>query len=390
MNDPFDGPLARARAFGPVIEAAADEIERRRRLVPEALDALHAGRLARMFVPCSAGGDEIAPAEALAAIEYIAGRDLSAGWNVFVANAAALIAPYLPAESARAIFGDPRALVAWGPPGDAPIAAVPGGYRVNGRWGFASGCRHATWMGAHGRVVEADGEFRRGANGAPLVLTALFPAREAELLDDWNAIGMRGTGSESYRVRDLFVPEEFCGLREDPHARREPGTLYAFTMQSLYAAGAAAVALGAARAMLDALTALAARKAPRGLARLADRPMTQAAIARAEAGLSAARAWLFAVTSAIYEGARGAGEREPISVPDRARLRLAASHAIHAAVDAAQRVWREAGVDAIVPGGAFERRFRDIHTLSQQIQAREAHYERVGRVLLGDAPPDFL
>ena len=388
MDEPAKAdPLSRARMLGAAVEVAADEIERRRRLVPEVVDAIHRLRLARMFTPRSAGGDEVAPADAIAAIEEVSRHDLSVGWNLFVANAAALIAPYLPPETAREVFGPPRALVAWGPPNDCVLETAPGGFRVNGRWAFASGCRHATWMGAHGHVAGPDGGKRRDANGEPIVLTVLFPAENAVLLDDWNAIGMRGTGSESYRVDDLFVPESRSGRRGDPSLRREPGPLYAFTMQSLYAAGVAGVALGAARAMLDALIDLAARKTPRGLRRLADRPVAQAGVARAEAQLGAARAYLMDTLATVH--GRGAADR-PIDIPDRARVRLAATHAIHAAVAVARRAWTDAGVDAIFPGGPFERRFRDLHTLSQQIQAREAHYERIGRVLLGDPPADFL
>lgn len=379
-------PLARAQALGPAIAAAGDEIERRRHIVPALLDALHESRLLRMWLPLSVGGDETDPGRGVAAIEEIARHDASVGWNVFVANAAGLIAPYLPPETARLIFGDPRAVVAWGPPNRHALAAVPGGYRVSGRWGFASGCRSATWMGVHGAVVEADGGRRRDASG-DIVLTALFPAGDAVLLDDWDAIGMRGTGSESYRVDGVFVPAARTGRRGDPTLRREPGPLYAFTMQSLYAAGVAAVALGVARAMLDALTGLAVSKRPRGLERLADRPMTQAAVARCEAALASARAWLL---DTLDDVAAGADAVSPITVADRARVRLAATHAIHAAVGVADRVYKEAGVDGIFPGGPFERRFRDIHTLSQQIQSREAHYERIGRVLLGEPPPDFL
>ena len=388
MDEPAKAdPLSRARMLGAAVEAAADEIERRRRLVPEVVDAIHRLRLARMFTPRNAGGDEVAPTDAIAAIEEVSRHDLSVGWNLFVANAAALIAPYLPPETAREVFGPPRALVAWGPPNDCVLETAPGGFRVNGRWAFASGCRHATWMGAHGHVAGPDGGKRRDANGEPIVLTVLFPAENAVLLDDWNAIGMRGTGSESYRVDDLFVPESRSARRGDPSLRHEPGPLYAFTMQSLYAAGVAGVALGAARAMLDALIALAARKTPRGLRRLADRPAAQADVARAEAQLGAARAYLMDTLATVH--GRGAADR-PIDIPDRARVRLAATHAIHAAVAVARRAWTDAGVDAIFPGGPFERRFRDLHTLSQQIQAREAHYERIGRVLLGDPPADFL
>ncbi len=379
-------PLAQAQAVAPAIADAAGAIEQQRRITPEVMEKLYESSLLRMFVPRSAGGDEVAPVPAMAAIEEISKHDASVGWNLFVANAAALIAPYLPPETARLVFGGPKALVAWGPPNQHVITTVPGGYRVSGSWDFASGCRHATWMGAHGFVQEADGRRRCDSAGSPIVLTVLFPADKAVLLDDWNVVGMRGTGSESYRVEDVFVPEAHSGRRGDPTLCREHGPLYAFTMQSLYSAGVAAVALGVARAMFDALTALGARKAPRGLQRLADRPTFQAGIARMEARLGAARAYLHTTLNEIYDGAGGA----PIDIPDRARVRLAATHAIHESIAAADHAYKQAGVDAIFPGRPFERRFRDIHTLSQQIQSRESHYERIGQVLLGDPPADFL
>ena len=205
---------------------------------------------------------------------------------------------------------------------------------------------------------------------------------------DWHVIGLRGTASEGYRVTDLFVPEAFSGTREDPALRREPGRLYAFTMQGLYAVGAAGVAFGIARAMLDAFVALAMRKAPRGLGRLADSAVVQADVARHEAALGAARAYL--MESSGRRSGRRRGNSAPIDIPARARVRLACAHAVQAqAIAAADFAYKAAGVDAIFPGTAFERRFRDIHTLSQQIQARDAHFEAVGAILLGIVPEMF-
>jgi alkylation response protein AidB-like acyl-CoA dehydrogenase len=298
-----------------------------------------------------------------------------------------LIAAYLDPAAARTVFGDPRSTVAWGPPNGSRATAVAGGYRVSGIWDFASGCRHASWMGAHCPVVEADGSLRRDAGGRPLIRTLLFPAREATVLDTWNTIGLCGTGSESYRVDDVFVPEAFSAARADPTSRREAGPLYAFTMPGLYAVGVAGVALGIARAMHEAFIALAATKAPRGLNRLADNAVVQADVARAEARLGAARAYLVETLEAIHARA---DERDPIDVDDRARVRLACTNAIHGALEVADFAYKAAGVDAIFPGSPFERRFRDIHTLSQQIQARNAHYEEVGQILLGTPPEGFL
>jgi indole-3-acetate monooxygenase len=149
----------------------------------------------------------------------------------------------------------------------------------------------------------------------------------------------------------------------------------------------AGVALGIARAMLDCLVELAARKAPRGLARLADSPTVQADVARNEARLGSARAYLLDILADLYARASDAA---PMDIPDRARARLGCTHAIHTAIDTADFAYKNAGVDAIFPGSDFERRFRDMHTLSQQIQSRGAHFEAVGHILLGGQPDVFL
>ena len=379
-------PVRRARELGAVIAASVDAIERERRIPAAVLDRLVGSRLLRMLLPRSVGGEEAEPALYLAAIEEIARHDASIGWNVFVANSSALIAAFLDLAVAREVFANPAAIIAWGPPNAARAVAVQGGYRVGGTWDFASGCRHASWMGVHCLVQEPDGSLRLNPQGRPLIRSLLFPVAQASLLDTWNTIGLRGTGSDSYSVTDLFVPDAYSTTREEPDLRREPGPLYAFTMQGLYAVGVAGVALGTARAMLDGFIELAGSKAPRGLARLADSPVVQADVAKAEARLGAARAYLMDTLASIYARADGIAS---IAVPDRARVRLACTNAIHGAIEVADFTYKSAGVDAIFPGTPFERRFRDIPTLSQQIQARGAHFEAVGQVLLGAPPEPF-
>ncbi|MCW5745856.1 MAG: acyl-CoA dehydrogenase family protein [Alphaproteobacteria bacterium] len=373
-------PPARARALGAALAAASDEIERTQRIPEPLLTQLHEARLFRLLLPRSAGGDEVEPWVYLAAVEEIARHDGSVAWNVFVGNSSALIAPFLAADGARAIYADPRSIIAWGPPNSCRAQAVPGGYRVSGRWDFASGCRQANWMGAHGLVVEPDGSLRLNRRGRPTVRTLLFPATQATLLHTWNVIGLRGTASDSYTVDDVFVPEAFSGTREDPALRREPGRLYAFTMQGIYAVGVAAVGFGLARAMLEAFIELADRKAPRYLSRLADSAVVQASVARMQARLDAARAYLVDTLKSIWDTA---GAEAPIDVPDRARVRLACAHGIETAEAVVDYVYKAAGTDSIFLGSAFERRFRDMHTLSQQIQSRAAHFETVGQILLG-------
>ncbi len=380
-------PVAAARALGPAIDAALDTIEQTRRIPEPLLTRIHEARLFRMLLPRSCGGDQVTPGTYFEAVAEVARHDASIAWNLFVGNSTVLIAPFLELEIANTIYADPRTLIAWGPPNATRIKAAPGGYRATGTWDFASGCRQANWMGLHAQVEEADGSLRLNRFGRPTVRTILFPAEHCELIDTWNTIGLRGTGSDSYRVNNLFVSEAYSSTREDPSLRRERGPLYAFTMQGLYAVGSTGTAYGLARAMLDDFITLAGKKAPRGLPRLADSATVQGDVARLEARLESARAYLLAMLAEIYARA---DDIAPIDVKDRARVRLACVNATHASVEVTDACYKAAGVDAIFKGSAFERRFRDIHTLSQQIQARNAHYEAVGQVLLGKPPEGFM
>jgi len=361
-------PVVRARALGPALTAAADEIERTQEIPEPLLSQLHEARLFRMLLPHSVGGDQVEPWTYLRTIEEIARFDGSVGWNTFVGNSAALIS--------------------WGPPNQHRAIAAPGGYRVTGEWHFASGSRQANWIGAHCHVVEPDGSLRLNRFGRPTVRTLLMPKDKSTPIRDWNTLGMRGTASEGYSIKDVFVPEEFSGTREDPTLRRDRGPLYAFTTQNLYAVGVAGVALGIARAMHEAFMALTQDKTPRYMARLADNPVIQSAVARHEASLGSARAYLIDIMKECWDGA---DDIEPLGSPERARVRLGCSQAIHCSLEVADAVYKAAGTSAIFLGTPFERRFRDIHTLSQQIQSREAHFETVGKVMLnGDPDGSFL
>jgi alkylation response protein AidB-like acyl-CoA dehydrogenase len=376
-------PVARARELGRFIAEAADQIERDQQIPAPLLAQIIAARLPRMLLPRSAGGDEVEPWVYLRTIEEISRHDGSVGWNLFVANSAALIAPFIPLKAAKAIYDDPRGWIAWGPPNEHTATAVPGGYRISGEWHFASGSRQATWMGAHAHVVEPDGSLRLNRFGRPTTKTLLFPKHKATPIHDWDTMGMRGTASEGYRLDDLFVPEEFTGTREDPSLRRDPGPLYAFTMQGLYSVGVAGVALGIARAMLDDFIELAKAKTPRGLARLADMPVVQSDVAHREAALGSGRAYLTEILRNTWDHAPNLA---PIDTPARIRVRLGCAQAIKSAIETADYVYKAAGVSAIFKGTPFERRFRDMHTLSQQIQSRDAHFEMVGKIMFNGDP----
>jgi alkylation response protein AidB-like acyl-CoA dehydrogenase len=378
--------LARAETLAPRVATAAAEIERERRLPPALLAALHEAQLFRLLLPRGLDGAELDPPTFTRIVETIAKADGSTAWCLCQNNVCGIVAAWLPADSASEIFAPADAALAWGP-GPARADSVLGGYRLTGSWSFASGGRHATWLGAHCPVFEADGRQRLGADGAPVELTLLFPARAAPLKDIWHVIGLRGTASDAYAVTDLFVPDAFTLIRDVPEGRRETGPLYAMTTHLLFAGGFAGVALGLARSLLDALVALAREKTPRGYrAALRDSAVAQSDIAVAEARLRAARMYLFGTLDAVWTGLQGA---DRLTMAQRMTIRLAATHTIQEAVAVADAVYHAAGTTAIFDANAFERRFRDIHALAQQVQARRSHYETVGRYLLG-VDPDLM
>ena len=378
-------PVARARAVAPVIAAAADRIEVGSAIPADLLDRLHEAALFRALLPRSLGGDETRPATYVRMMEVIAGADASTAWCIGQNSGCSMASAYMEPAAARRIWGDdPRAALAWGAGPQGTAKVVPGGYVVTGTWNFASGGRNATWIGGHSRVVEPDGSLRRWPSGDLVERSMLFPKAAVTMTENWNVMGLRGTGSDTYAVSEVFVPEEYSVIRDNPPDRREAGTLYRFTTTNLYASGFGAVALGIARAMLDAFRALAADKTPQALSqRLAENTAIQKEAALAEAKLTAARALLIGTLEETWDDVVVSGA---LTVEQRMRIRLAATFATHQAREVADFAYHEAGATAIFAANAFERRFRDINTVTQQVQARSAHFETVGGYLLGLSP----
>lgn len=334
-----------------------------------------------MTLPRHLGGGELPLAALARVVEVIAAADASTAWCLGQALGCAMSAAYLDEEPAREVFGPREAVLAWGAGNAGRAVATDGGYRVEGTWGFASGGKHATWLGAHCRVYEADGSPRLAANGEPVNRTALLPRSAATLADDWYVIGLRGTRSEGYAVDGLFVAEPFTLDRDTPAECRLDATLYRFSTTNVYASVFSAVALGIARAMLDDLVALAGHKHPRGArSAMRESPVVQTRLAELEAQLASARAFQQLVLGEVWEHVDATGG--PV-MADRARLRLATTYAINQATDVSEQVYRLAGATAIFEGGVFERRFRDAHAVSQQVQGRFTNFETVGRFMLG-------
>jgi alkylation response protein AidB-like acyl-CoA dehydrogenase len=374
--------LQQARDVAPELAAAAAEIECRRELPEPVVAALAERGFFRLLLPRSLGGAELLPASFVPVIEEIAKADASTAWCLNQASGCSMTAAYLDPAAACEIFGGPRGILAWGP-GPGKSRAVDGGYRVTATFSFASGSHNATWLGCHVPVVEADGTPRLNPDGSPVVRTLLFPKTSARMTDIWHVIGLKGTGSDQFSVEDLFVPERHSASRDD-EARHEEGLLYRFSSLQLYAAGFAGVAMGIARSTLDAFVALAHDKIPfRSGSTLRDNHLIQSQVAQAEARLSAARAFLLRSLAEITAGVERAGH---ITLDQRMVIRLASTFAIHQSLQVVDTAYHAAGSTAIFEQNPFERRFRDIHTVSQQLQGRQEHFETVGQYLLGLDP----
>ena len=376
--------LGRAEELGPKLEAAGEDIERRRELPEAIVEALIERGLFRLLLPRALGGAELRPAAYVAVIEEIAKHDASTAWCLGQACGCTMTSAYLDPEVAREIFGGERGIVAWGPPGPAKARAVPGGYCLSGNWSFASGSHHATWLGAHVAILAPDGTPQVRPDGGPIVRTLLFPKTSAKFADIWHVVGLRGTGSDSYTVTDLFVPEKYTVLRDAAVKPCQPGLLYAFSSSNIYASGFAGVALGIARGALDAFVELARDKIPRGAKRtLRDNNVVQAQVSQSEARLRGARAFLLSSLDEIWREVSGL---KRLTMDHNTTIRLASTWAIHQAREVVDMAYHAAGATAIFESNPFERRFRDIHTVIQQYQGRQAHFETVGQALLGLEP----
>jgi indole-3-acetate monooxygenase len=375
--------LERARALGPLLDASAAEIEESRDIPAPVFERLVADDMFRMLLPEAYGGAAIEPMALVQVMEEIGRHDASTAWCLGQNNVSTLVAAYMEPSLARAVFDGPRAIVAWGP-GPASARAVDGGYRLTGRFDFASGSRHATWMGAHVPVTEADGSRRLAADGSPGVFTLLFPKDSVRIEDTWHVLGLKGTGSDTYHLDDLFVPESHAIPRSRTVKPRVQGKLNVFTQSPLYASSFAGIALGIARATLDAFVASVAGSTPRGAKKTrGDNNVVQATVGLGEARVRSARMFLLGTLEQVW------GTIEPgdqLTQEQYVALRMATTWAIQQARETVSQLYVGAGAMAIFASRPFERRFRDIHTLSQQIQGHAAHFETIGHVLLGGEP----
>jgi alkylation response protein AidB-like acyl-CoA dehydrogenase len=402
-----DDWIARARSLKPLLEAAAPRIEDAKSLPADVLEAMHEARMFRMLTPRSVGGAELDPATYAQVVSVLAEGDASVAWCVAQTSPSSMIAAYVEPSVATELFGDPNSVFTWGFASSQPpcrAVAAKGGWVVNGVWTFASGNRLCQWLGGHVQLCDETGAPHVQSNGRIAERTMLFPRSSVTVREDrWDVIGLAGTGSDTYEATDLFVPTRYSvvqrgigrdqqlpeGIRGEPDPdRRERGALYKHSNQTLFQAGLSSVAIGLARATLDAFIALAKEKSP-SIANqaLRDDAWIQARIAQADAKISAASAWLKSLLREAWHECATAGE---VSFPMRMKIRTACTHQIAEARDAVDMIYLEAGATSIFRSNPFERRFRDMHAVAQQPQGSVARMQTVGQYYLGIKPNLFL
>lgn len=370
-----DQVLDAARALVPAIADRAAEIEAARRVPRDLLDTLAAAGCLRMLLPHSHGGAGADLTDALRLFETLAEADASVSWTVMIGGSAWIDLAGLPRASFDALFArGPDVVVAGAFAPGGSISSADGGYRVTGRWGFVSGCEHATWL--YGNAVEAM------VDGVPQLRIAVFAPDEVQIEDTWTVLGLCGTGSHHIRVTDARVPAERT-LRPlvDVPCLDEP--VVRVPLPALLALSVAGVAVGIARGALADAVASAQQRVPL-LARTpaCTDPVFQADLATADTGLRAARALLYESAGAVWATAVAG---EPFSLRQRAQARAAAVWATKQAVAVVEAAYHAGGGDAVYRSSPLPRRLRDVHALTQHFLVRPNTMATAGAVLLGQA-----
>ena len=379
MRTPGD-VLKAVEELGPVASARAAETETLRRLPDDIAAALTASGIFRLWVPNAYGGVQADVHALLDAVEALAYHDGATGWCGMIGATTALTSGFLPAEFAQQIYGDEHSVTGgYAMPAARAVPVDGGGLRVTGQWQWGSGSYHCTWLCGGALVVGPDGRPAPRPDGlaAPIVF---LERGEYELLDTWHVAGLKGTGSTDYTATDVFVPEgRWIQLPAAEPTIDAP--LYRFPFAGALALGVSSVALGLARRAWDELVDLAGGKRPAQSSRsLAERPVTQADVARAEAAFRSARAFVRDVVDEAWSAAEAG---DPLSAEHRRSLRLAATDATWRAVGAVDLAYHAGGGSSIHESSPLQRVFRDVHVASQHGMVAARVYEPLGRMALG-------
>ena len=373
-----------AREIAPIIQKHKEEAERERRLSRPVLNALRDAGFLRMFTPRSLGGLETDPITRALVVEEISRHDSAAGWTLENPLDWAFFCARLPDEGAEEIYSNGADIVIaaqFGRPLNA--TSTEGGYRISGRAPFVSNCYDADWISSTA-VVDVD----QHSAGEPEMVMVYFPRAQCEIIDTWNVMGMRGTGSNDISVTDVYVPRSrtFPMVPEFNPGSHYQGPLYRLPLVGAAATGIPTPMLGVARRAVDEVTELARTKTPVGSSGLLrERSLAQIQLGKAEAVLRSGRSLFFDTVSEAWRRCLDGGTH---SLKQKADLLLAMTHAMSSAVQAVELACSIAGTTAFRATSPLERCFRDVQTMRHHVWASEQRYGTFGQVYLG-VPPDF-
>jgi len=363
--------LAAVAQLRTTLEAHLEASEAAGTLAEATVDAFHAAGLYGLKLPAVLGGYEADPVLQIDVIEAVSRIHPTAGWNLFVCGTGiGLAGAFLPQAALPRVFTGPQPPIAAGvlrPFGQA--TPVAGGYRVCGRWPFASGIRNATWF-CGGTTVPG------GATRLVFV-----PVSQVTVHDNWQVLGLQGTGSCDVSMNNLFVPQEWTWVSwENP---QRGGPLYRLGRPAFLAAEHAAFALGAGRLALDSILALAQSK-QRGLAStaltIARRPTFQRDLAEADLKLRAARTLLVEIYEDVWATACAG---YPLTPQQQVETRSATCYATQVAAEAATLAYRYGGGEANYLSSRLQRCLRDVHGAAQHQLVSNDAYEEHAQGLLG-------
>ena len=365
----------------PAIRSRRQDIEQARRLPADVAASLQSTGIFALGVPRAIGGQESTPVEIMHAIETVATADGSAGWCAMIGAGNNTAAGYINERGAREVWSNPEAPTAGiAAPGGGAVR-VDGGVRVSGRWPFASGITHSEWAWA-GCLVMENGKPRMTAHG-PEMIHVCMPVKDLQVHDTWYVSGLNGTGSTDFSATDLFVPEHRIFALLDPTGhRKEP--LYQMPPVSLFVFQVVSVSLGIARSALDELTELAFTKVPTLYqTALADRPVAQIELARAEAALGGARTFLYTTAQDMWNTVVAGNE---VTSRQVALARIACIQAAETGASVAKTANTLAGGSSIYSKSSLQRHARDAEAITHHFTVAPHVWEEAGRVLLGRQP----
>jgi alkylation response protein AidB-like acyl-CoA dehydrogenase len=365
----------------PSIRSRREEIEQARCMPRDLVEDLGKTGIFSLSVPRAIGGQEAPPLESMQAIETIAAADGSTGWCAMVVLGNNVAAGYMNESGAREIFTSPNIPTAGlaAPAGTA--VRVDGGLKVSGRWPFASGITHSDWLWV-GCLVTENGQPRMTPQG-PEIVHVWLPVKDVTIHDTWHVSGLRGTGSHDVSAQEAFVPDHRTFALLDPAGHR-PEPLYQMPPLHLFVFQLVCVSLGIARAALDELNELGRTKVPSlYTVPLADKPVVQVELARAEAALGGARSFLYDTVEDMWNAV---SHGKAPSARQLALGRIAATHAAETGAAVARTANTLAGGSSIYTKSSLQRHARDAEAVTHHFTVAAHTWEEAGRVLLGREP----